>query len=133
MEFFSSLRRPGGEGTVLHKEVHQRGEFFLDLQGGSFPPLSPPMPRYGPNAGEVSARVDRRLKDKFLDELRGQAYDLLQLLGDRILTNRFWIHLSGGDVPPPPQELPACRQIAEEPKESLSPETTAALLQPHED
>ncbi len=39
----------------------------------------------GSDAGEVPL-VDRRLKDEFLDELGGQAYDLLQLWEDRILT-----------------------------------------------
>ncbi len=39
------------------------------------------------------ARADRRLKDEFIDELGGQAYDLLQLWEDRILTNGFQIRL----------------------------------------
>ncbi len=34
------------EGTVLHKEVHQGGEWFLDIQKGSFPP--PPVPPLRP-------------------------------------------------------------------------------------
>ena len=79
------------------------------------------------------SRVDRRIKDEFLDELGGQAYDLLQLWEDRILTNGFRIRLWDGDAPPPPEEVAAARETAEEPKEPFSPETTAALLQPRED
>ncbi len=79
------------------------------------------------------SRVDRRLKDEFLDELGGQAYDLLQLWEDRILTNGFRIRLWDGNIPPPPEEVAAARETAEEPEEPLSPETTAALLQPRED
>ncbi len=79
------------------------------------------------------SRVDRRIKDEFLDELGGQAYDLLQLWEDRILTNGFRIRLWDGDVPPPPEEVAAARETAEEPEEPLSPETTTALLQPLED
>ena len=44
------------------------------------------------------SRVDRRLKDEFLDELGGQAYDLLQLWEDRILTNGFRIRLWDGNI-----------------------------------
>ena len=79
------------------------------------------------------SRVDRRLKDEFLDELGGQAYDLLQLWEDRILTNGFRIRLWDGNVPPPAEEVAAARETEEEPEEPLSPETTAALLQPRED
>ncbi len=43
IKILGRLRRPGGE-TVLHKGVHQGGKWFLDLQGGSFPP---PTPTYG--------------------------------------------------------------------------------------
>ncbi len=77
--------------------------------------------------------MDRRLKYEFLDKLGGQAYNLLQLCEDRILTKEFRIHLWDGDVPPPPGEVAAAREMAEEPKEPLSPETTAALLQPRKD
>ena len=67
------------------------------------------------------ARVDRWLKDEFLDELGGQAYDLLQLWEDRILTNGFWIRRWDGDVPPPPEEVAATSETAEEPEKPLFP------------
>ncbi len=79
------------------------------------------------------SQVDGQIKDEFLDKLGGQAYDLLQLWEDRILTNGFQIRLWDGDVPPPPEEVAVARETAEEPEEPLSSETTTALLQPRED
>ena len=79
------------------------------------------------------ARADRRLKDEFLDELVGQAYDLLQLLEDRILTNGFWIRLWDEELPPPAEEVATVRETEEEPEEPLSLRTTAELLLPRED
>ncbi len=54
--------------------------------------------------------MDRRLKDEFLDKLRGQAYDLLQLWEYRILTNEFRIRLWDSNVPPPLEEVAAARE-----------------------
>ena len=79
------------------------------------------------------ARADRRLKDEFLDELVGQAYDLLQLLEDRILTNGFWIRPWDEELPPPAEEVATVRETEEEPEEPLSLRTTAELLLPRED
>ena len=75
------------------------------------------------------ARADRRLKDEFIDELGGQAYDLLQLWEDRILTNGFQIRLWDEELPPPAEEVAAARET----EEPLSPGTTAELLLPRED
>ncbi len=60
----------------------------------------------------------------------GQVYDLLQLWEDRILTNVFRIRLRDGELPPPPEEVATARETAKEPEEPLSPQTTAALLEP---
>ncbi len=79
------------------------------------------------------AWADRRLKDECLDELGGQAYDLLQLWEDRILTNGFWIRLWDGELPPPAEEVAAARETEEEPEEPLSHDKTAELLLPRED
>ncbi len=77
------------------------------------------------------AWADRQLKDKFLVELGGQAYDLLQLWKDQILTNGFWTRLWDEELPL--QEVAAARETAEEPEEPISPGTTAGLLLPRED
>ncbi len=73
------------------------------------------------------------MKDELLSELGGQAYDLLQLWEERILTNRFQIHLWDGELPPPAEEVATARETEEKPEEPLSPETMAALLQPRKD
>ncbi len=77
------------------------------------------------------ARVDRGIKEELLKTLAGQAYDLLQLWEDQILTNEFRISLWDGELPPLPKEVKAARETAEEPKdEPLLPATTEALLAP---
>ncbi len=62
-------------------------------------------------------RADRHMKYELLDELGGQAYDLLQLREDQILTNRFQICMWDGELPPLAEEVAAAREMAEEPEE----------------